>query len=334
MRLPVPMIRIVGKSNGVGLARDIELMAAALGNCGARVEVVAADRRAAKLRRSRIRRWWRRVAHTSPVKLQSGCDLNVMLEHAWPQYMSSAKFNVLVPNPEWCDRHDLRQLAGFDQIWAKTRYTRQIFEDLSRPTFWIGFDSVDRYDSLVPRERRFLHLAGKSTMKGTARLLETWARHPRWPMLTVVQSAARVKFSVRPAPNIQLLKDYLDDQELRRIQNACQFHICTSEAEGWGHYIVEAMSVAAVVVTLDGPPMNELVSADRGILLPCVRQGRQNLSALLKYDSNALAVAVERALQMTPADIMAAGDAAREWMVTNKSGFPDRLRHALAALGV
>ena len=40
------------------------------------------------------------------------------------------------------------------------------------------------------------------------------------------------------------------DAELREIQNANLFHLCPSETEGFGHYIVEALSVGAIVLTL------------------------------------------------------------------------------------
>jgi hypothetical protein len=41
------------------------------------------------------------------------------------------------------------------------------------------------------------------------------------------------------ACNIDYRSDYLDDVELRRLQNESLFHLCPSETEGWGHYLVE-----------------------------------------------------------------------------------------------
>ena len=49
-----------------------------------------------------------------------GADVNLMLEHVWLQYLSTAPINVAVPNPEWFDRHDRRFLAEVDSVWAKT----------------------------------------------------------------------------------------------------------------------------------------------------------------------------------------------------------------------
>eukprot|EP00877_Chromochloris_zofingiensis_P010921 jgi/Chrzof1/6082/Cz17g09020.t1 len=43
--------------------------------------------------------------------------------------------------------------------------------------------------------------------------------------------------------------------------------MCVSEKEGFGHYLNEARAVAALVITTDHPPMNELVTASTGILV-------------------------------------------------------------------
>ena len=109
----------------------------------------------------------------------SGADVNLMLEHVWLQYLSTAPINVAVPNPEWFDRHDRRFLAQVDSVWAKTTYTRELFRALGCSTTYIGFDSEDRYESGIAKQRTYFHLAGKSTMKGTDRLVRVWQRHPR-----------------------------------------------------------------------------------------------------------------------------------------------------------
>ena len=63
----------------------------------------------------------------------------------------------------------------------------------------------------------------------------------------------------------------LDDAALRTLQNSHRFHLCLSEAEGWGHYIAEALSVGAITLTCDAAPMNELVTAERGLLVAAGR---------------------------------------------------------------
>ena len=264
-------VNIIGKSNGVGLARDIDLLAGALQASGHQVEVTIIDAVQAKRRRSPLAQFATRArlawGGAGSKARTVGADVNLMLEHVWLQYLSTAPINVAVPNPEWFDRHDRRFLAEVDSVWAKTSYTSELFRALGCSTTYIGFDSEDRYEAGIAKQRTYFHLAGKSTMKGTDRLVRVWQRHPEWPRLILVQHKDR---SAPPpaAPNIEARVGYLSDKEMRRLQNESLFHLCLSLTEGWGHYIVEAMGVGAVTITVDARPMNELVGADRGVLVP------------------------------------------------------------------
>src|SRR6185369_17290995 len=85
-------------------------------------------------------------------------DCNIMLEHVWPQFRHNARMNIVVPNPEFFDNHDVSWLRCIDHIWAKTENTKQIFAQFNVPITTIGFDSEDRYDSSVSRDNSFFHL--------------------------------------------------------------------------------------------------------------------------------------------------------------------------------
>ena len=135
------------------------------------------------------------------------------------------------------------------------------------------------------------------------------------------------------AANIRFMRGYLDDEALRVLQNSHRFHLCPSEAEGWGHYIAEAMSVGAVTLTSDAPPMNELIDAERGLLIGGHSGRRQNLTYLYCFDDQALEAAVERALSLSEPQLVAMGSAARRWFVANKQGFGARVAQAVAQLG-
>jgi glycosyltransferase involved in cell wall biosynthesis len=129
-----------------------------------------------------------------------------------------------------------------------------------------------------------------------------------------------------------VIASHVDDAELKRLQNRCAFHVCPSEAEGWGYYLVEALSVGAATITVDAPPMNELVTVERGILVPYGQTRRQWLAERYLFDERALATSVEHALAMTPEEISARGTAARRWFLQNKAGFPGRVKRALTDL--
>jgi hypothetical protein len=328
-------VNIIGKSNGVGLARDIDLLVDTFHGAGHHVEVTIIDAVQAKRRRSplaqfaaRARLSWAGV--NAPVRV-SRADVNVMLEHVWLQYLSLAPVNVAVPNPEWFDSHDRRFLAHIDSVWAKTAYTHELFRALGVRTTYIGFDSEDRYERETPKQRTYFHLAGKSTMKGTDRLVRLWRGHPEWPRLILVQHQDGGAAPPQ-APNIDARIGYFSEEELRRLQNESMFHLCLSLTEGWGHYIAEAMGVGAVAITVDARPMNELVRPDRGVLVPYRGTGTQHLATTYQFDEAELEIAIERTMAMSDQECAQLGARARAWFLENKNGFSGRIEAALLAI--
>lgn len=329
-------VNIIGKSNGVGLARDIDLLAHALQASGHQVDVTIIDALQAKRRRSPLAQFATRArlawGGASANGRAIGVDVNLMLEHVWLQYLSSARINVAVPNPEWFDRHDRRFLADVDTVWAKTGYTRELFRALGCSTTYIGFDSEDRYERDTAKQRTYFHLAGKSTMKGTDRLVRVWRRHPEWPRLILIHHKDGAA-ALPSAANIDVRVGYLSDQDLRALQNQSLFHLCLSLTEGWGHYIAEAMGVGAVTITVDARPMNELVSPERGVLVPYRATGMQRLATTYQFDEAGLEAAIDRTIAMSDAECEQLGARARDWFVDNKRGFASRIEAALLALG-
>ncbi len=321
-------VNIIGKSNGVGLDRDVKLLTHALRLCDCEVSVTVTGSRQSGWRKSVLGKTLRWIATRLP-KPTPRYDLNVMLEHVWTQYLNLARVNVLVANPDFTDRHDVAALSKVDRIWAKTQAAQEIFRNLGCRVTLAGFDSEDRFLDDCLREQTFFHLAGSSVLKGTAHLLDIWARHPQWPMLVV---AGRLRQVIPVAANIRVIGGYIEDDQLRKLQNESLVHVCTSETEGWGHYLVEGMSVGATVITLAAPPMNELVSDERGILLSCVPAGLHRLARRYRFDEQALIDAVNRVSSMPQAELEMLGSKARQWFLDNKAGFPVRIHAALQEL--
>jgi glycosyltransferase involved in cell wall biosynthesis len=329
-------VRLIGKANGVGLSRDFELLSAALRACGCEVTLRPCERPDRKRRRGLITRLAARArvlhAERGGRRRPAAFAANLMLEHVWPQFLHEADCNVLVPNPEWFDRRDLAFLGATHRVWAKTAMAERLFAVRGCRTVLIGFDSSDRQRPGIARQPRFLHLAGRSPLKGTARLMALWLRHPEWPSLTIAQDVevelAGAEAASR-APNLIVHREFLSDETLLELQNSHRFHICTSEAEGWGHYIAEAMSVGAVTITCDAPPMNELVGAERGVLVAAREGPRHNLATLAQFQVSALEAAIARVLGMSPAQWDAIGAAARQWFLANKGGFESRVQRAV-----
>ncbi|WP_232309499.1 glycosyltransferase [Luteibacter yeojuensis] len=327
------MIHLIAWDNGRGLTHDITLLRDALVDLGHQVDVTPVPRKSRGLPwrawgiRARMLLGWLRGR--GPRRY----DLGITLEHVHPAYLGLARRNALVPNPEWLSRRDRKRLHRFDAIFCKTEVARDTFAAQGLPVRVIGFQSIDCRRDGIPRDRAFLHLAGASRMKGTERLLAAWRRHPEWPVLHVLQSPSTATPGGTTPANLDHRIAYIDDIEaIRRLQNAHAFHVCLSEAEGWGHYIVEAMSCGAVVLATDAAPMNELVRPGHGLLVAARENGSLNASSLWAFDEAALEAAVTTAVAMDDATLEQLGTAARAWYERNQAGFAARLRQALDGL--
>lgn len=312
-------VRIITRDNAVGLGLDLRLVADTLAAAGHRVETVGygGNQAANRLREAAL---WARSRIRGPV------DVQIFLERVYKRCLPLARHNLLVPNPEWFLPKWERLLPRFERVLCKTRHAESIFRELGCETAFTGFTSHDPFDPQVRKRPVFFHLAGRSTSKGTDAVLEAWRNNPQWPLLTVVQHPKLA----RPGPdagNIDHRADYVPTDELRQVQNSARFHLCPSEAEGFGHYLMEGLAVGAVVFTTDAAPMNELVAPRRGILIPPARSERRGLVEYQFVDVAGIEAAVERALSLDQHELEAMGSQARAFFLDNDR----RFREGLAA---
>ncbi len=326
---PRPRVHLVARDNGAGLSRDITILTTAIAGSGFDLTVSALGqggwRRRARSAYLRASQFWGGLQRgASPLRF----DVNLMDERIWPNFRTLARRNVLLPHPEWFDIARIAQLETIDCVFAKTQHAVPIFEAQGRRTRFVGFSSLDRRLADVAREPTFFHLGGRSTNKGSQPLIDLWLRKPAWPMLTMIQ---RAPLRLPPAvpPNVRLITDYLDDAELRTLQNRHLFHLCPSETEGFGHHLVEGMSCGAITLATDAPPMNEMITHERGVLVPYARTGTQQLATTYFVDGAALEAGVERMLAFTASERRALGEAARAWWEDNDRAFPRRLASAI-----
>ncbi|GLQ52469.1 glycosyltransferase [Dyella flava] len=324
-------INLIARDNGAGLTRDMHLLAGLLREGGHDVTITGLGHRSRlsnRLRRlhARLRRLFRGWFHG---ELNARYDMNIMLEHVRPESFDQAHVNILIPNPEWFREEWLRELPHIDLIFAKTQHAEQIFGKLGCRVVPIGFTGSDYQDREVARQATFFHGPGRSGNKGTLPLLELWAQHPEWPELTVVWRRKRVELPELP-PNVKLIRDYLPEAELRRLHNANVFHLCPSQTEGYGHSLVESLSTGCVTITTDAEPMNELVTAERGVLVAAHANGTQELATLYDFDLDAMRVAIERCIAMPKEEQASLGRAARAWYEHNNTAFRQRFLDAIA----
>lgn len=277
-------ITLISRDNGVGLTADMELLGAMLTRAGHRVERI--DWRAPRMKRA---------------------DVAIFLELWNPNLARYARRVVGVFNLEWFQTAWARDLPRVHQLWAKSAEAHDAYQRMHlRQSTLTGFLSRDLMDATVPREATAFHLRGHSDFKNTVKVIEAWRRDPKLPPLTIVSSTP-----LDVPPHVRLL-GRIPDAELRLEMNRATYHVCPSRAEGWGHYITEAMSVGAIVITTDASPMNEHIRPEWGVLVPSSSTGRHGLVSVHGVSSRALGEAMRRAVAL-PADTRARmGARARE----------------------
>jgi glycosyltransferase involved in cell wall biosynthesis len=322
-------VHLVARDNGAGLSRDLEILSRALRDAGFDLAISAIGagglRRQLRFASVKARLAWRGLTRG---RAHARFDVNLMDERLRPKYAPLSRRNVLLPHPEWFDVAWTADLRLIDRVFAKTRHAVPIFEALGCRTDFVGFTSVDRRLADVAREPAFFHLGGRSGNKGTQAIVDAWMRNPSWPQLTAIQRKPLRLPSPLPS-NIRLITDYIDDAELRTLQNRNLFHLCPSETEGFGHHLVEGMSCGAITLATDAPPMNEMITAERGVLVPYARTGTQQLATTYYVDVDALEAGVERMLALGETERQAKSAAARTWWDDNDRGFRERLAAAI-----
>ena len=316
-------IQVFSPVAGFGNRLDLDLVCGILEQSGFDVTRAAMSDRSKRGRGSRVAR--------RLVSFRGRFDINLFLAPIFPEWLPLARKNVLVPNAEGFAQ--VNWLKRIDLVLAKTRMTEDIFRAQGCRTEFVSFTSTDHLDESVPRDfTRFFHSCS-SLFKGTQSLLETWKRHPEWPELVAIVNNNDNVTPEMAAPNIRLIRERVPFNELRQLQNSIGFHLCTSEAEGFGHYIMEAMSCRSVTLTTDGPPMNELVRPDRGVLIERLPDAvPMRLSHRYFFDPASLEREVDRVLRMNPVERAAMGDSARAFFLKNDQAFRQRFVDVLRDL--
>ena len=330
-------VRIIGKNNGVGLKQDAEILISLIEAMGmnAIYESPLKDQKEnmpyIKYRLLRVLNKNMFLPILSLFCKNSAPTMNIFLEHIDPYYLPQGQINCIMPNPEFCKDTDIKLLPKMDYVLCKTHFTEKIFSSFSPPTYFTGFTSQDCLDSKVTsKSETFFHLAGRSLKKGTKLLTELWSKHPDWPNLTVVLNPqVHEKTICCTAKNISYIFKYLDQASLQTLQNKNLFHLCPSEAEGFGHYIVEAMSCGAITLTTDAPPMNELVTHDRGVLVKYKSKSPLNHGKKYHIDCSDLEKQIVKMIGMSSWEKKTTCTEARYWFIQNDTDFKGRFKNFL-----
>src|SRR5271156_2983317 len=188
-------------------------------------------------------------------------DINISLEVVMPRALSLARENWLAPNSEWWSPNYDQYLPHFSKILCKTRDCFAIWSAKvgAEKCVYTSFEARDLYRADIPRQNRFLHIAGKSGNKGTDAVIRAWQQIPNGlPPLTVVASNPEFKaLWEKNHSNIEFFPK-VDELHLIQLMNSHRYHIAPSPYEGFGHSIHEGLGCGALVVTTSAPPMSQI----------------------------------------------------------------------------
>jgi len=234
------------------------------------------------------------IWHRLSKKLIGKANVNFHIESMREAWIDQAINNVWLPNPECVADQIMKVGHKSNCIFCKTSHTHFIlnengFENL----IYTGFTSLDRRDANCVKDfSKYLHIMGQSHFKGTKPLIDVWSKHPEWPELTILATETPWNdigwLRGLSHKNIHLIEGPVSEDKIIELQNTAGIHLCPSEAEGFGHYIVEALSVGAVVLTTNAPPMNEHIDESHGVLVDYQDTEKKNMGILYKVNKDSL----------------------------------------------
>ena len=173
------------------------------------------------------------------------------------EYLSRTSRHYFYPDPEWFNMDWVKFKPRIFMILCKTRHACRLFAGW--PVKYVGCTSPDRYLPGVTRTPTLACFTGHSQYKNAMLLVETWNAYSDLPPLHLYSASHNYAPYIR-TPKVIYHHGYLPDNQLQQLQNQHLYHLCISNSEGFGHYINEAMSCGATVLTMDGDPMRELTS--------------------------------------------------------------------------
>jgi glycosyltransferase involved in cell wall biosynthesis len=250
-------------------------------------------------------------------------DVNIFFQRIVPECIPYASFNCFVPNPEWYHQ-GLEILQDIDCILCRTKEVERIFQGIGK-TYFLGFTSIDYNQPEIEKDySQILHLAGGSDLKGTPVILKVWARNPLFPFLTLVKRFHPYTLQLH---NLQW-KLWIEGSALSPLLNTCGIHLCLSETEGFGHYMMEAMSTRAVVVTTDAPPMNEFIT-DARCLVSVDKTSTQMLATKYYASPDCLESTLQELMRLSPEELFAIGANNRAVYLKKTEEFRENLKRLM-----
>ena len=270
-------------------------------------------------------------------------DINIFLEVVMPNVFNLSRENWLFPNCEWWNAINDQFLSRFTKVCCKTMDCYRIWAGDGASTgkvgpykaIYTGFEARDLYHPEIPRENRFLHLAGQSEFKNTEAVIEAW-RTGGWNQkpfpLTLVTSQKKYQDLCEGVEGITCIPRASED-ELVKLMNSHRFHILPSAYEGFGHALNEGIGCGALVITTAAPPMSEFDGIQADWLVPVSGYTVRALARLSQVPAWGVQAACSKAVEVSdrPVELENRSRAAREAFLKSREFFRQKL---LSLVGV
>jgi hypothetical protein len=262
-------------------------------------------------------------------------DITISLEVISPRTLSLSRENWFAPNCEWYNNLNDRYLPQISKIICKTKDCYDIWCRKVGPEkcVFTSFEARDIYRPEIPREVKFLHIAGKSEYKNTEAVCNAWRqrRLPHinaLPHLTIVARAPVFDSQWKeenpfPDNNVTHIARATDD-EIIQLMNGHQFHLIPSMYEGFGHCIHEALGVGGIVLTTNAAPMNSYDGIWKPGLIPAGHNTPRALAQLHHVYPAAIDVAARQVCGLQwgrPEEAAEQSKRAREAFLANREFF-------------
>lgn len=244
-------------------------------------------------------------------------DIAIFLERALSaEFLNSYREKAIFINPEWFYESDRVACEAMGcTVLHKSRHFHAVLQPVlaNLRHVYTGFTSID---PAVTVENRtvFSHFRGASRMRLTQELLEIWQRRPDFPLLRVQAYGTDIAINTNMwvgAGNTEFFFGELDRCSYFMELAKGGIKLCTSQVEGFGHYLNEARAMSALTIALDAPPMNELITPETGILVPVSGWRPQRLGMVYDVNEQDLVNAITCAIAMPVSERERKGLAAR-----------------------
>lgn len=256
-------------------------------------------------------------------------EIAIFLERALhADFLNHYRDTAIFINPEWFYESDKVACEAMrSTILHKSRFFHASIQAVlpNLRHVYTGFTSIDPAVTVANRTV-FSHFRGASRLRLTQELLEIWRRRPDFPLLRVQAYGTDIAINTSMwvgAGNTEFFFGELDRSSYFMELSKGGIKLCTSQVEGFGHYLNEARAMSALTIALDAPPMNELITPETGILVPVTGCRPQRLGMVYDVDEQDLLNAITCAIAMPLSERERKGQAARALYEQQAADFAD-----------